>query len=84
MALNPAQIYDPRIHTFDSWAALMCELYAPQQLEIPHATTDWRKWGNGIRAIDVFANEAIPMTENFDNWFDWAEALVNAVNPAVA
>jgi hypothetical protein len=32
----------------------------------------------------VFANEAIPMTENFDNWFDWAEALVNAVNPAVA
>jgi hypothetical protein len=84
MALNPAQIYDPRFHTFDSWAALMCELYAPQQLEIPHATTDWRKWGNGIRAIDVFANEAIPMTENFDNWFDWAEALVNAVNPAVA
>lgn len=83
MALNPAQIYDPRFHTFDSWAALMCELYAPQQLEIPHATTDWRKWGNGIRAIDVFANEAIPMTENFDNWFDWAEALVNAVNPAV-
>ena len=83
MALNPAQIYDPRFHTFDSWAALMCELYAPQQLEIPHATTDWRIWGNGIRAIDVFANEAIPMTENFDNWFDWAEALVNAVNPAV-
>jgi hypothetical protein len=84
MALNPAQIYDPRFHTFDSWAALMCELYAPQQLEIPHATTDWKKWGNGIRAIDVFANEAIPMTENFDNWYDWAEALVNAVNPAVA
>jgi hypothetical protein len=84
MALNPAQIYDPRFHTFDSWAALMCELYAPQQLETPHATTDWRKWGNGIRAIDVFANEAIPMTENFDNWFDWAEALVNAVNSAVA
>ena len=51
MALNPAQIYDPRFHTFDSWASLMCELYAPQQLEIPHATTDWRKWGNGIRAI---------------------------------
>jgi hypothetical protein len=83
MALNPAQVYDPRFHTFDSWASLMCELYAPQQLEIPHTTTDWRIWGNGIRAIDVFANEAIPMTENFNNWFDWAEALVNAVNPAV-
>jgi hypothetical protein len=62
----------------------MCELYSPQQLEIPSATTDWKIWGNGIRAIDVFANEAIPMTDSFDNWFDWAEALVNAVNPAVA
>jgi hypothetical protein len=82
--LNPAQIYDPRFHTFDSWACLMCELYSPQQLEIPSATTDWKIWGNGIRAIDVFANEAIPMTDSFDNWFDWAEALVNAVNPAVA
>ena len=82
--LNPAQVYDPRFHTFDSWACLMCELYSPQQLEIPSATTDWKIWGNGIRAIDVFANEAIPMTDSFDNWFDWAEALVNAVNPAVA
>lgn len=81
MALNPALVYDPRYHTFDSWASLMCELYAPQQLEIPGPTTDWKLWGNGIRAIDVFANEAIPMTENFDNWMDWAIALVGAVNP---
>jgi len=81
VALNPALVYDPRYHTFDSWASLMCELYAPQQLEIPGPTTDWKLWGNGIRAIDVFANEAIPMTENFDNWMDWAIALVGAVNP---
>ena len=67
MALNPALVYDPR--------------YAPQQLEIPTAQTDWKLWGNGIRAIDVFANEAIPMTENFDNWSDWAMALMGAVNP---
>ena len=76
-----ALVYDPRYHTFDSWASLMCELYAPQQLEIPTAQTDWKLWGNGIRAIDVFANEAIPMTENFDNWSDWAMALMGAVNP---
>ena len=81
MALNPALVYDPRYHTFDSWASLMCELYAPQQLEIPTAQTDWKLWGNGLRDIDVFANEAIPMTENFDNWSDWAMALMGAVNP---
>jgi hypothetical protein len=84
MALNPALVYDPRFHTFDSWASLMCELYAPQQLEIPGATTDWKTWGNGLCAIDVFSNEAIPRTESFDEWNDWAEALVNAVNPATA
>jgi hypothetical protein len=59
----------------------MCELYAAQQLEIPNEDTDWRTWGNGINAIDVFSNEAIPHTDNFENWFDWAAALVGAVNP---
>ena len=81
VALNPAYVYDPRYHTFDSWASLMVELYSPQQLEIPTPQTNWKEWGNGIRAIDVFANEAIPMTDTFENWFDWAQALVNAVNP---
>lgn len=80
--LNVALIYDPRGHTFDSWASLMCELYATQQLEIPTPHTDWKLWGNGIRAIDVFANEAIPMTDSFDKWEDWAQQLVNSVNPS--
>jgi hypothetical protein len=78
---GPALVYDPRGHTFESWAALMCELYAAQQLEIPTSLTNWRTWGDGIRAIDVFANEAIPMTDNFGDWMQWAEELVNAVNP---
>ena len=80
---NVALVYDPRGHTFDSWASLMCELYSTQQLEIPTPFTNWKLWGNGIRAIDVFANEAIPMTDNFDDWQEWAEELVNAVNPQI-
>jgi len=73
-------IYDPRFHTFESWASLMVELYAAQQLEIPTAQTDWKKWGEGLKAIDVFTNEGIPGTSNFERWDDWAAALVNAVN----
>ena len=84
MALNPAVIYDPRYHTFESWASLMCELYAAQQLEIPTERTDWKIWGDGLSAIDVFTNEAIPRTEFFDDWTDWAQALVGAVNPATS
>jgi hypothetical protein len=82
MALNIALIYDPRYHTFESWAALMCEAYASQQLAIPDKDTDWQEWGSGLKAIDVFTNEGIPGPYVFDDWQSWAEALVSAVNPA--
>jgi hypothetical protein len=76
-------IYDPRGHTFDSWASLMCELYATQQLAIPNANTDWRQWGEGLKAIDVFTNEGIPGPAVFNDWQDWAQAVVGAVQPSV-
>lgn len=81
--MTAALVYDPRYHTFDSWAALMCELYAAQQLQIPGSDVDWKSWGAGLKTIDVFANEAIPEPYNFDDWQEWAEAVVNAVNPRV-
>ena len=59
-------VYDPRYHTFNSWASLMCELYAAQQLSIPTDSTDWHQWGNGLLAIDVFANEGFECCEVFD------------------
>jgi len=76
-------IYDPRYHTFESWASLMCEQYAANQLEIPTAQTNWKMWGNGLKSIDVFTNEAIPSTDGFQNWNDWAESLLAAINPRV-
>jgi hypothetical protein len=78
-----ALVYDPRYHTFESWASLMVEQYAAQNLEVPNERTDWKVWGNGLKAIDVFTNEAIPRTETYDNWYDWAAALLGAVNPDV-
>lgn len=77
-------VYDPRYHTFESWASLMVEQYAAQQLAIPTPDTDWQLWGQGLLAIDVFTNEAIPAPDKFDNWFDWAAALYGAINPRVA
>ena len=81
MAINTGILYDPTGHTFESWASLMCELYATQQLMIPSKSTDWHQWGNSLKAIDVFANEGAPSTEGFLNWQDWATALIGAVNP---
>jgi hypothetical protein len=82
--LNTNLVYDPRYHTFESWASLMCEQYAAQQLAIPDASTNWQDWASGLKAIDVFTNEGIPGPFIYDDWQEWAEALVNSVNPAVS
>jgi hypothetical protein len=62
----------------------MCELYAAQDLVIPNQSTDWREWGDGLGSIDVFTNEAIPRTDQYEEWSEWAMAMVNAVNPSTA
>jgi hypothetical protein len=79
-----AVIYDPRFHTFNSWASLMVEAYGGQQLAIPGDEDEWKTWASGLKAIDIFTNEGIPGPYIYDNWQDWAEALVNAVNQRVS
>jgi hypothetical protein len=78
-----ALVYDPRFHTFDSWASLMVEAYAGQQLAIPEGEDTWKSWAAGLRGIDIFVNEGVPSPYIFENWQDWASALVNAVNQRV-
>jgi len=74
-------IYDPRGHTFDSWASLMCEAFAAQQMEIPIHTTTWQGWAVGMMSVGLFNNEGIPDPYQFDSWDQWATAAVNAFNP---
>lgn len=83
VAIELALVYDPRGHTFESWAALMCEAYAAQQLMMPTSETDWRLWADGLCAMDIFMNNAIPNALGFDRWEDWASAVVSAVNQTV-
>jgi len=52
-------------------------------LSIPNAQTDWKQWATGLKAIDVFTNEGIPSPDIYDDWHDWASALVGAVNQKV-
>ncbi len=78
-----ALVYDPRYHDFMSWASLMVEGYAGQQLAIPSSNDEWQEWGAGLLAIDVFANEGAPNPYLYKNWDDWASELVNSVNQKV-
>jgi hypothetical protein len=75
-----ALVYDPRYHSWDSWASLMSEAYSAQHVPIPGPRDDWRSWAIGLKAIDVFTNEAIPSPDTYEHWQDWAFALVGAVN----
>ena len=79
-ALNQPLLYDPRYMDFDHWASLMCEQYSAQQLAIPTPDTDWKEWASGLLAIDIFTNQAAPNPNVFDNWQDWAFAMVNVMN----
>ena len=78
-----ALVYDPRYHTWDSWTGLMCEAYAAQQLSKNTPEEEWKQWAAGLKAIDVFVNEGIPGPYIFENWQDWASALVGAVNQTI-
>ena len=78
-----AVVYDPRGHTWDSWASLMCEAYAAQQLSIPGAESEWKEWASGLKAIDIFVNEGIPGPYVYTDWKEWASAVVGAVNPDI-
>lgn len=77
-----ALIYDPRYHTFESWASLMVEAFDSQQLEIPNANTNWQDWASGFNGIALFAAEgiAIPSPHAFNSWDEWAASTVNAFN----
>jgi len=70
-------IYDPRHHTFESWASLMCEGFAANQLEIPGPTTTWQGWAVGVKSIDLFTNSQVPDPYAYANWDEWALNLMN-------
>jgi len=80
-APQPVLLFDPRIHdTFESWADLMCEHYAANGLEVPNSNTDWQAWARGMLSIDVFTNSAVPNPDIYENWYDWVNATIGALN----
>ena len=78
--MSLAILYDPRGHTFESWSSLMVEAYAAQQLVINATEDEWKDWGARLMAVNLFEADSIPSPYAYDNWQDWAMALVNIVN----
>ena len=72
--------YDPRYQTWDDWAALMCEAYASQNLEIPNGEENWKGWAAGFVGIDLFAKDGMPNPYGYDDWQEWAMAVANTLS----
>jgi hypothetical protein len=82
MTIGLALVYDPRGHTFESWAALMCESYASQQLEMNVPEEKWKEFAVGLMNIAIFNDGSLPSPYAYDKWDNWAEEVVNVVNQA--
>ena len=72
-------VYDPRHHTWDSWASLMCEAYAGQHLEIPSGEDNWKGWAAGFLANGLAGSAAVADPYQFEKWDDWAASVVNVI-----
>jgi hypothetical protein len=74
--MSIAQVYDPRNLSWDTWSALMSELFAANQLGVS-PESEWRQWADGISGIGRFPGA--PGSTGFDTWQDWAFAFANAL-----
>lgn len=71
--------YDPRGQTWDSWCALMAELFAVQELgTVPEDR--WKEWGDAMAGIGYFMSSGVPDTRIFDRWEDWAASIVGVMD----
>jgi len=74
--MSIAQVYDPRNLSWDTWCALMSELFAANQLGVS-PENEWRQWADGVSGIGRFPS--VPSSTGFDTWQDWAFAFANAL-----
>lgn len=57
----------------------MAELFAPQQLG--YVTEEfWRSWVDALNGIGYFVQSGIPDHRPYENWQDWAMAMVGIMN----
>ncbi len=71
--------YDPRGMTWDQYCKLMAELFAPQQLGYV-VEEAWRSWVDALNGIGYFVESGIPDHRPYENWQDWAMAMVGIMN----
>jgi len=65
--------------TWDQYCKLMAELFAPQQLGYVDEE-NWRSWVDGLNGIGYFVQSGIPDHRPYENWQDWAMAMVGIMN----
>lgn len=68
-------VYDPRGLDWDTYCAMMVELFASNQLNVV-PEEQWREWVDGVHGIGYFGSSGIPDHRLYDSWQAWAENMV--------
>jgi hypothetical protein len=72
-------VYDPRGQTWDSWCALMNELFAAQQLGMLPEDR-WTEWADAFSGNGYFSRSGAPDSRGFETWQDWAFRLLGIID----
>lgn len=71
--------YDPRGMNWDQYNALMIEQFAANPLpKVPEA--HWKIFVNEMTKLSYFTKSAIPTSDSYQNWQDWAKAMVGILS----
>ena len=70
-------VYDPRYHTFESWASLMCEANANHGLISDVVEDNWLEWAEQFINVTDIAKDGAISPSIFVTWDGWATALLN-------
>ena len=61
------------------WAQQLRNEYSEDDIPDLRDEKGWQDWGNTLRLIGIFSGSAIPRTEMFSDWREWAQRLTQVI-----
>lgn len=66
---------DPRGMDLLGWADSLQVDFPDDDIPILTEPNNWRTWGNDLTACQTFADNNPPDTNDYDDWFTWAQQV---------
>lgn len=65
--------------TWDNWNGNMLHYFGEEPL--PYVSEEnWPQFASSMISLSTFSSYALPSADSFDDWRDWVEAIILAIN----